>query len=83
METYPTTRLSAVYNDLSERKKIPLEEEEEEEEKEVDKKIKKMALKKITKKKSIISQARKIVEPSKYLDQIISKKLSKKHMKRK
>ena len=83
METHATTRLEAVYNDLSERKKTPRDEEEEEEEKEVDKKIKKMALKKISKKKSIISQAKKIAEPSKFLDQIISKKLSKKHMKRK
>jgi len=84
METPPTTGLSPVYNDLSERKKIPLvEEEEEDDESEVDKKIKNMALKKITKKKSIISQVRKIAEPSDFLDQIISKKIRKKSMRRK
>jgi len=81
METTPTTGLQAVYNDLSQRKKIPEEEEEEEEEKEVDAKIKKMALNKISKKKSIISQAKKIIEPSKFLNQIVSKKIAKKREK--
>jgi len=84
METPPTTGLSPVYNDLSERKKIPFEEEDDDdEEKEVDKKIKSMALRKISKKKSIISQVKKIAEPSEFLDQIIAKKIRKKSMRRK
>ena len=62
----PAERLPPCYNDLQDRKKTPRDDdqEKEQEEKETDSKIKKMAVKKIPKKKAIISQAKKIVSSS-------------------